>query len=138
MLFLLLQSFQLALVLVLLPFIGREVNGARRWLALGFFNLQPSEFVKLAAVLYAADYTVRKQAEMHSFKRGLLPMLGVMLIVSLSLRPPRTEIREPFAATRSEINTLALLAKTSVAQGEELNRERDVRRRAEEGCVSQQ
>src|SRR5262249_51773720 len=46
-----------ALVLVLVPFIGREVNGARRWLALGFFNLQPSEFVKLAAVLYAADYT---------------------------------------------------------------------------------
>src|SRR5262249_54273374 len=57
-----------ALVLVLVPFIGREVNGARRWLALGFFNLQPSEYVKLGAVLYAADYTVRKQSQMHSLK----------------------------------------------------------------------
>jgi len=78
-----------ALVAVLLPFLGREVNGARRWIGLGFFNLQPSEFVKLAAVLYAADYTVRKQALMHSFKRGLLPMLGVMLLVGwLLLREP--------------------------------------------------
>ena len=47
------------LVLVLVPFIGREVNGARRWLPLGLVNLQPSELMKLFAVLYAADYTVR-------------------------------------------------------------------------------
>jgi cell division protein FtsW len=78
-----------ALVVVLVPFLGREVNGARRWIGLGFFNLQPSEFVKLAAVLYAADYTVRKQALMHNFKRGLMPMLGVMLLVGwLLLREP--------------------------------------------------
>jgi cell division protein FtsW len=78
-----------ALALVLIPGIGREVNGARRWLSLGFFTLQPSEFVKLAAVLYAADYTARKSALMHSFKRGLLPMLTVMLIVGwLLLREP--------------------------------------------------
>jgi cell division protein FtsW len=79
----------LALILVLLPGLGREVNGARRWLNLGPLNLQPSEFMKLAAVLYAADYTVRKSALMHSFKRGLLPMLGVMLVVGwLLLREP--------------------------------------------------
>ncbi|MCL4725321.1 MAG: FtsW/RodA/SpoVE family cell cycle protein, partial [Rhodocyclaceae bacterium] len=48
------------LVLVLVPFLGREVNGARRWLPLGLVNLQPSELMKLFAVLYAADYTVRK------------------------------------------------------------------------------
>ena len=78
-----------ALVLVLLPGLGREVNGARRWLNLGPLNVQPSEFMKLAAVLYAADYTVRKQALMHSLKRGLLPMLGVMLVVGwLLLREP--------------------------------------------------
>jgi cell division protein FtsW len=71
------------------PFIGREVNGARRWLAAGVINVQPSELMKLFAVLYAADYTVRKSALMHSFKRGLLPMLGVMLIVGwLLLREP--------------------------------------------------
>ena len=49
----------LSLVLVLLPGVGREVNGAKRWLSLGVANLQPSEFMKLAAVLYAADYTAR-------------------------------------------------------------------------------
>src|SRR3982074_273954 len=58
-------------------------------LALGLVNLQPSEFMKLFVVLYAADYTVRKLALMHSFKRGLLPMFGVMLVVGwLLLREP--------------------------------------------------
>src|SRR5437868_11512216 len=46
----------LLLVMVLVPGLGREVNGARRWLNLLIFNLQPSELMKLAAVLYAADY----------------------------------------------------------------------------------
>jgi cell division protein FtsW len=77
------------LALVLLPGIGREVNGARRWLALPGVNLQPSELMKVAAVLYAADYTARKTALMHSFRDGLLPMLGVMLVVGwLLLREP--------------------------------------------------
>ena len=79
----------LLLVVVLVPGLGKEVNGARRWLNLVIFNLQPSELMKLAAVLYAADYTVRKHAVMKSFKKGLLPMLGVMLGVSwLLLREP--------------------------------------------------
>jgi len=77
------------LVLVLVPGIGREVNGARRWLNLGAITLQPSELMKLAVVLYAADYTVRKHAVLKSFRRGLLPMLGVMMFVSwLLLREP--------------------------------------------------
>jgi cell division protein FtsW len=77
------------LVLVLVPGIGREVNGARRWLALPGISLQPSELMKLAAVLYAADYTVRKHAVMKRFRKGLLPMLAVMLLVSwLLLREP--------------------------------------------------
>ena len=77
------------LVLVLVPGIGREVNGARRWLDIPMASVQPSEAMKLAAVLYAADYTVRKHAVMKSFKKGLLPMLAVMLLVSwLLLREP--------------------------------------------------
>jgi cell division protein FtsW len=77
------------LVLLLIPGLGREVNGARRWLSFGIANLQPSEFMKLFVVLYAADYTVRKLALMHSFKRGLLPMFAVMLVVGwLLLREP--------------------------------------------------
>jgi cell division protein FtsW len=77
------------LVAVLIPGLGREVNGARRWLDIPVVSVQPSELIKLAAVLYAADYTVRKHAVMKSFKKGLLPMLGVMLLVSwLLLREP--------------------------------------------------
>jgi len=77
------------LVAVLIPGLGREVNGARRWLNLPSVGVQPSELMKLAVVLYAADYTVRKHAVMKSFQRGLLPMLGVMLLVSwLLLREP--------------------------------------------------
>ena len=77
------------LVLVLIPGIGREVNGARRWLNLGVATMQPSELMKLAVVLYAADYTVRKHTVLKNFKRGLLPMLGVMLAVAwLLLREP--------------------------------------------------
>jgi len=79
----------LMLVLVLVPGIGREVNGARRWLNLRAFNIQPSEIAKLAVVLYAADYTVRRHAVLKSFRKGLLPMLAVMLLVSwLLLREP--------------------------------------------------
>ena len=77
------------LVLVLVPGFGREVNGARRWLDIPLVSPQPSELVKLAAVLYAADYTARKHAVMKSFRKGLLPMLAVMLLVSwLLLREP--------------------------------------------------
>jgi cell division protein FtsW len=79
----------LLLVIVLIPGIGKEVNGSRRWLSLGMFNLQPSELLKLAAVLYAADYTVRKAALMHSFRKGFMPMLAVMLLTGgLLLREP--------------------------------------------------
>ncbi len=77
------------LVLVLIPGIGKSVNGARRWIPLGIMNMQPSELMKLFALLYAADYTVRKAAVMHSFKQGFLPMAGAMVFVGwLLLREP--------------------------------------------------
>lgn len=73
------------LVVVLVPGLGREVNGSRRWISLGFANLQPSELMKFFAVLYAADYTTRKAAVMHDFKRGFLPMASVMLVTGALL-----------------------------------------------------
>jgi len=77
------------LALVLIPGIGREVNGSRRWISLYVANLQPSELMKLFAAMYVADYTVRKAAFLDSFTRGFLPMLGVMLVVgSLLLMEP--------------------------------------------------
>jgi len=79
----------LLLVVVLIPHVGRSVNGAQRWLPLGPINLQPSELMKLFAVLYAADYTTRKLDAMGSFRRGFLPMAAVILAVGfLLLREP--------------------------------------------------
>ena len=77
------------LAMVLIPHVGRAVNGAQRWIPLGLVNLQPSELMKLAAVLYAADYTTRKLADMNSFRRGFVPMAIVMVLVgALLLREP--------------------------------------------------
>ena len=73
------------LLLVLIPGIGREVNGSRRWLSLFVINLQPSELMKLFAVLYAADYTVRKGAVKDSFSKAFLPMFVVMTLVGTLL-----------------------------------------------------
>jgi cell division protein FtsW len=73
------------LVIVLIPGIGRMVNGSQRWIRLIGLSFQPSEFAKLAVTLYAADYTVRKVAVMHSFRKGFLPMFGVMLLAGTLL-----------------------------------------------------
>ena len=73
------------LALVLVPGVGVSVNGATRWLNLIVFNLQPSEIMKIAAVIYAADYTVRKQEYMHKLTKGFLPMAGAIGLVGLLL-----------------------------------------------------
>ncbi|MDP2851791.1 MAG: putative lipid II flippase FtsW [Gallionella sp.] len=77
------------LILVLIPGIGREVNGSRRWLSLFVVNLQPSELMKLFAVLYAASYTVRKAKVKDTFVKAFVPMFAVMALVgSLLLLEP--------------------------------------------------
>ncbi len=77
------------LVLVLIPGIGRVVGGSRRWLSLLVINVQPSEFMKLFAAMYVADYAVRKSAQMDSIVKGFLPMVAVMVLVGfLLLREP--------------------------------------------------
>lgn len=76
----------LLLVAVLIPFVGRGVNGARRWISLGIMNFQPSELAKLAIVLYAAGYMVRRMEVKERFFRAVLPMgaavafLGMLLL----------------------------------------------------------
>jgi cell division protein FtsW len=76
------------LVVVLIPGIGRTVNGSRRWLSLFVINIQPSEFMKLAVVLYAGSYAVRKAAFLHAeqplrqtLMRGFLPLFAVMVVI---------------------------------------------------------
>ena len=73
----------LLLIVVLIPHIGHEVNGSRRWLPLIVINLQPSELMKLFAVMYAADYTVRKARA--SMMQAFLPMFAVMAVVGAFL-----------------------------------------------------
>jgi cell division protein FtsW len=70
----------LLLVAVLVPHVGINVNGARRWLPLGFMRFQPSELAKLAMVLYAASYMVRKMEIKERFFRAVLPM-GIAVVV---------------------------------------------------------
>ena len=69
------------LLLVLIPGIGKTVNGSRRWVPLFLINLQPSELMKFFAVVYAADYAVRKGAVRDRFLKSFLPMFGVMALV---------------------------------------------------------
>ena len=77
------------LILVLIPHVGRNVNGSQRWLSLVVINLQPSELMKLFAAMYVADYAVRKAPQMDSIVKGFLPMVAVMVLVGfLLLREP--------------------------------------------------
>ncbi|MEN9587174.1 MAG: hypothetical protein RIT15_749 [Pseudomonadota bacterium] len=74
------------LFLVLIPHVGKGVNGARRWIGLGFMNFQPSEFAKFAVLLYASNYMVRKMALRENFIKAVWPMAvavgltGVLLL----------------------------------------------------------
>ena len=72
-------------MLVLIPGIGKGVNGARRWISLGFMSFQPSELAKFAVLLYAADYMVRKMDVKERFFRAVLPMAIAVAVVGLLL-----------------------------------------------------
>ena len=73
------------LIMVLLPFIGKSVNGARRWISFGFMNFQPSELAKLGTLLYAADYMVRKMDVKERFFKAVTPMAVAIAVVGLLL-----------------------------------------------------
>ncbi|MDP2939396.1 MAG: putative lipid II flippase FtsW [Candidatus Omnitrophota bacterium] len=73
----LLISFTL-LVLVILPGIGSEIAGARRWFRLFGFSFQPSEFAKIAIIVYIADYLSRKEDIIKDFIRGFVPAMIVL------------------------------------------------------------
>ena len=75
----------LLLVAVLIPGVGKVVNGARRWLAIGPIGFQPSEVAKLAVLIYAADYMVRKMEVKERFFRAVLPMGAAVAIVGVLL-----------------------------------------------------
>ncbi len=77
------------LIAVLIPGIGHRVNGSTRWISLGFFTLQGSEFVKLFAVVYLSGYLVRRHNEVQTTVIGFIkPLALVMIMVFLLLRQP--------------------------------------------------
>lgn len=73
------------LILVLLPGIGKDVNGSQRWLPLGPFTLQPSELAKLALVIYFAGYLVRQEYEVRNKWEGFFRPMAVLGSVVLLL-----------------------------------------------------
>ena len=85
---LLVAAFVILLV-VLIPGVGREVNGSRRWLGVGVLNIQPSELAKLFMVVFVAGFLVRRKAEVQQRLRGLLKPLSLALLMAFLL------IKEP-------------------------------------------
>jgi cell division protein FtsW len=73
------------LVVVLIPFVGKGVNGARRWIPIGVMNFQPSELAKLGIALYAASYMVRKMDTRERFFQAVWPMAIALGVVGLLL-----------------------------------------------------
>ena len=79
----------LLLIAVLVPGIGKTVNGSQRWIPIGIMNFQPSEFVKLFTIIYAADYVLRKSRQIGTFIKGFLPMsVAIALVGSLLIYQP--------------------------------------------------
>jgi len=79
----------LLLIAVLVPGIGKTVNGSQRWIPIGIMNFQPSELVKLFTIIYAADYVLRKSRQIGTFVRGFLPMsVAIALVGSLLIYQP--------------------------------------------------
>jgi cell division protein FtsW len=73
------------LIVVLIPHVGKGVNGARRWIPLGFTGFQPSELAKLAVLIYASDYMVRKMEVKERFFRAVMPMAVAVAVVGMLL-----------------------------------------------------
>lgn len=91
----------IAMVLVMMTLVlGREINGAKRWLSLGFFNLQPSEFLKLIVIVFMAayieknfqqqqdaqgnrDWKLEKKRQMQAIKLLMLPLIPIFLLLLL-------------------------------------------------------
>lgn len=73
------------LILVLIPHVGKGVNGARRWISFGVMNFQPSELAKFAMLLYASNYMVRKMEIKEQFWRAVTPMAAAVALVGVLL-----------------------------------------------------
>jgi len=96
-----------SLTLTALPLISLltiRIHGSSRWLNLGGFIFQPSEILKIAAVVYVASFLSRKQDDRESFQRGYVPLLIMCLIMSIIL------LKQPdFGCTVTILTTILLM-----------------------------
>lgn len=77
------------ILLLLVPIIGVKINDAKRWIDLGFMTFQPSEFVKLAMIIYLAHVYSNKTSYIDNFKKGVMPpLIAVSLILALIMMQP--------------------------------------------------
>lgn len=84
----LLGFFTLLLLLTLMPGIGREVNGSKRWIAIGAFSFQPSEFVKYLLPAYMIHYIIAHQRDQIDFKKFIILMVTLLIPLFLILIEP--------------------------------------------------
>jgi cell division protein FtsW len=75
----------LMLVIVLIPGLGHEVNGSRRWLRAGIMNFQASELARVLLLTYLASYVVRRQRELKNELKGFVKPLGVLMAAAALL-----------------------------------------------------
>ena len=76
-------AFFVLLLFVLIPGVGVEAGGARRWMRIFGLGFQPSEGAKIAVILYLADFASRKRHVMKDLARGFLPPMGVVFVMAL-------------------------------------------------------
>lgn len=78
------QIFLICLILliaVLIPGIGTVRNGSRSWFGIGSFGIQPSEFMKLALIIFTSKYMVKHEKKMCNIKKGVIPILGITMVI---------------------------------------------------------
>ncbi|RAP78695.1 putative lipid II flippase FtsW [Paenibacillus montanisoli] len=73
-----LYFFPVMVTLILVPFIGKELNGAQSWLYVGPIGIQPTEFAKLALILYLGSLIAKKGEKFRDFKKGLIPVFVII------------------------------------------------------------
>jgi cell division protein FtsW len=91
------------LLLVLIPGIGKASYGARRWFRIGSLYFQPSEFAKLAMLVYVSDFLARKQGQIRNFFSGFLPVLLMLGVVCLLI------LKQPDLGSTILIGTITMI-----------------------------